>query len=142
MKPLAQILATGINPLLTVCVVLAPLAAPRPPERFWAFWARGVAGIGLAVVAAESGKYWRVWHGHPSFPSGHETFALAAGTLLIRRDRRWLFAVLPLVLLLAWALVAAGYHQPGDVAGALLTGPPLALLGDWLLTAWRRPDPA
>ncbi|MBV9848391.1 MAG: hypothetical protein JO250_01770 [Armatimonadetes bacterium] len=138
MEPLAHFLCDVINPLLAVCVALAPVRSPRPG----AFWARGVAGIGLAVAAAEAGKHWVVWPGHPTFPSGHETFALAAGTLLIRRDSRWLLPVLPLSLLLAWALVEAHYHQPVDVAGALLTGPPLALLGERLLTPRRSPEGA
>ena len=108
MNSLAHWIADLTNPLLTVCVIIAPLNSPRP----WRFWARAVAGIGLAV--------------------------LAAGTLLIRRDPRWLVPVLPAALILAWALVEAHYHQPVDVAGALLIAPPLALLGERLLTP-RRP---
>ena len=133
MEPLAHCLANVINPALTVCVVIAPLKSPQP----WTFWARDAVGIGLAVLAAETGKRFQIWPGHPTFPSGHETFALAAGTLLIRHDSRWLFPLLPVILTLAWALVAAGYHQPVDVAGALLTGPPLALLGARLVTPRR-----
>ena len=130
MEPLAHLLCDVINPVLAVCVAAAPVKSPRP----WRFWARSAVGIGLAVIAAEAGKRFEVWPGHPTFPSGHETFALAAGTLLIRHDPRWLVPVLLLVLVLAWALVRAYYHAPVDVAGALLTGPPLALLADRLLT--------
>ena len=130
MERLAHLLCDVINPVLAVCVAAAPLKSPRP----WRFWAGSTVGIGLAVAAAEAGKRFEVWPGHPTFPSGHETFALAAGTLLIRHDPRWLAPVLILVLLLAWALVRAYYHAPVDVAGALLTGPPLALLADRLLT--------
>ena len=136
MEALAHWLANTINPVLAACVLVVPLKSPRP----WSFWASGVVGIGLAVLAAEAGKRYMVWPGHPTFPSGHETFALAAGTLLIRHDVRWIAPVLPLTILLAWALVEAQFHFPVDVAGALLTGPPLALLGAWLLTS-RRASP-
>ena len=138
MDLLAHWIANSVNPILAACVVIAPRKTPRP----WAFWARCVAGIGVAVLTAEAGKRYQVWPGHPTFPSGHETFALAAGTLLLRHDPRWLVPVLSLVLILAWALVVAHYHVPVDVVGALLTGPPLALLVDRWLTPRRRPDGA
>ncbi len=69
-----------------------------------------------------------MWPGHSGFPSGHETFCLAAMTCLAVRDPRWLCLGLPLSALMAWALVAARFHTPVDVAGALLTGPGPALL--------------
>lgn len=121
----AQHLADTINPVLALLAAASPFACPRHAAP-WKFWAGSIAAIGLPVVLAEAGKKVSVWPGHPSFPSGHETFALAAGTCLAFRNPRWLWAVLPLCGLLAWALVAAGYHQPLDTAGALLLGPPIA----------------
>ncbi len=84
--------------------------------------------MGLAVALAEGGKRWQVWPGHPAFPSGHETLCLAAATCLVARDRRWLGLGLPLSALQAWALVRGHFHTPVEVAGALLTGPPVVLL--------------
>lgn len=123
---MAHTLADNINPILALLVAAAPFARPRYAAPF-KFWAASIAAIGIPVALAEAGKAVSVWPGHPSFPSGHETFALAAGTCLVFRSSRWLWVALPLCALLAWALIAAHYHQPLDTAGALL-GPPIAWL--------------
>ena len=88
---------------------------------------RSGLGIGIGVALAESGKHFQVWPGRDTFPSGHETLALAAGTCLAMRNPRWLAVALPLAALQAWALVAGHFHRPLDIAGALATGilPPL-----------------
>ena len=123
------LIADTVNPVFVLLLAAAPFAAGRPawPEAA-GFWLRSALGIGLAVLLAEEGKRLQIWPGHPSFPSGHETFALASLTCLAARDRRWLAPGLPLAGLLAYALVAADYHRPADVAGALATGPLPALL--------------
>jgi len=82
-----------------------------------------------------------VWPGHAGFPSGHETFCLAAMMCLAARDLRWLAVGLPLSLVMAWALVAAHFHTPIDVAGALLSGPGPALLCQLCRTRPRRGGP-
>ena len=123
----AAVIATAVNPLLAAFLVAAPFLGTHKVS-CWEFWGRSLLGLGLAVTLAESGKHFQVWPGHPSFPSGHETFGLCAATSLIFRDRRWLIIVLPLTVLLAWALVAAHFHHPVDVAGALLVGPPCTVL--------------
>ena len=132
MPSLPYAVASTINPLLILCLLAAPFVPPRTrkprTQSAWEFWGRSLLGIGLATLLAESGKRFEVWPGHPSFPSGHETFCLAAAACLAARDRRWLCLGLPLAALMAWALVAARFHAPVDVAGALLTGPPAALL--------------
>ena len=133
MSSVALALANAVNPVLAACLVSAPRVTPRRADPAWRFWARAAVGIGVAVLLAEAGKRGEVWPQHPTFPSGHETFALATATFLARRDPRWLTVALPLLLLLAWALVAAHFHRPLDVAGALLVGPPAALLCDRLL---------
>jgi membrane-associated phospholipid phosphatase len=129
----AEILATGINPVLTGCLFLAPFVGPR--TSLVGFWGRAALGIGVSVLVAEAGKRGPIWPGHPSFPSGHETFCLAAVTLLILHNPRWAVVAVPLALVLAWALVAAHYHYPIDVAGSLLVAPPIVLFFHWL---WRR----
>ncbi len=123
----AEFLANAINHISVFLLLAAPFVRPRT-DLIWEYWGRCVLGIGLAVLLAEGGKRWEVWPGHPSFPSGHETFCLAAMTCLAVRDLRWLGLGLPLSVLMAWALVAAHFHTPVDVAGALLTGPGPALL--------------
>lgn len=133
---LPKLIANAINPLSALLLLAAPFATPRRTTA-GEFWGRCVLGVGLAVGLAESGKRWEVWPGHPSFPSGHETFCLAAMTCLVVRDPRWLALGLPLSLVMAWALIAAGFHTPIEVAGALLTGPIPALLCQWYR---RRPE--
>lgn len=133
---LPKLIADAINPISLLLLLTAPFATPRPTSA-GEFWGRSVLGVGLSVGLAESGKRWEVWHGHPSFPSGHETFCLAAVTCLAVRDTRWLALGLPLSLAMAWALIAARFHTPIDVVGALLTGPGPALLCQWYK---RRPD--
>ncbi len=139
MSSLALVVANAVNPLLAAALVWEPLARPKPGDPAWRFWGRAIVGIGAAVLLAEWGKARPVWPHHPTFPSGHETFALAAAVFLVRRNPRWLVPALPVLLLLAWALVAAHFHQPIDVAGALLVGPPVALLCDWLLAPRNTP---
>jgi len=128
------LLTNAINTLLLFCVAAAPLLPSKNPksknsrQSAGQFWLRSIFGIGIAVVLAESGKHFSVWPGRPTFPSGHETLALAAGTCLALRNPRSLAFVLPLTVLQGWALVAGYFHGPVDVAGALATGilPPLA----------------
>ena len=121
------LIANCVNPILTVFLAAAPFVGIRKSS-CWEFWGRTALALGLAVVLAESGKYFQVWPGHPSFPSGHETFGLCAAANLALRNVRWLILGLPLTMLLAWALVDAHFHQPIDVVGALLVGPPCAVL--------------
>ncbi len=130
---LPKIIANAINPLSALLLLAAPFVTLRSSRawelsRAWEYWGRCVLGVGLAVVLAESGKRGEVWPGHPGFPSGHETFCLAAMTCLAVRDPRWLGLGLLLSLVMAWALIAARFHTPLDIAGALLTGPGPALL--------------
>ena len=125
--PLPWLIANAINPISVLLLLAAPFVTPRRATAL-EYWVRCILGVGLAVILAESGKRWEVWPGHPTFPSGHETFCLAAMTCLALRDPRWLALGLPLSLVMAWALVAARFHTPVDVAGALLTGPGPALL--------------
>jgi len=125
--PLPWLIANAINPISVLLLLAAPFVTPRRATAL-EYWVRCILGVGLAVILAESGKRWEVWPGHPTFPSGHETFCLAAMTCLALRDPRWLVLGLPLSLVMAWALVAARFHTPIDVAGALLTGPGPALL--------------
>ena len=120
-------LTNAINAVLLLLVAAAPFITRRSSGAL-NFWARSLVGIGAGVALAESGKRWEVWAGHPGFPSGHETLALAAATCLACQDRRWLAAGVPLAALQAWALITGHFHTPEDVTGGLVTGilPPLA----------------
>ena len=123
-------LTNAINTLLLMLVAAAPLLPLKDANKARSaggFWLRSGLGIGIAVVLAESGKHFMVWPGRPTFPSGHETLALAAGTCLTLRHPRGLLLVLPLAVFQGWSLVAGHFHKPVDVAGAVVTGilPPL-----------------
>lgn len=134
METFAHRVADWMNPALAVIAVFAPALGPGRAQnragwkRAGRWWAASVAGISLAVAIAETGKARSVWAGHPTFPSGHETFALAALTGLVCWDARWAVFAASAALLMAWALVAAHFHVPIDVLGACLVGPPAALL--------------
>ena len=126
-------LTNALNAVLLVLVALAPFLPWRGRDAIRGlevaeFWARSLVGIGVGVMLAESGKKWEVWAGHPAFPSGYETLALAATTCLACRNWRWLAVGAPLAALQAWALITGHFHTPEDVTGALVTGivPPLA----------------
>jgi membrane-associated phospholipid phosphatase len=133
------LLTNAINGLLVLLAAAAPLLSrsqklgkyklekQKLGKSAVDFWLRSLLGTGIGVALAESGKHFSVWPGRPTFPSGHETLALAAGTCLVLWNPRWLVIVLPLAALQAWALVAGHFHRPVDVAGALITGilPPL-----------------
>ena len=131
MEPIAHFLADAINPVFTGLVIAAPFLEKKG-RRPWPFWAASGAGLGLAVLLAEGGKAIT----QSGFPSGHETFALACGTALVCRDGRWVWVAVPLAGVLGWALVAAHYHYPSQVAGALLTGPPAAFVAQAVLRRW------
>ncbi len=122
-------LTNTINAVLVFLVAAVPLLPQdrEPSRRLRPFWVRSVLGMGIAVALAESGKHFVVWPGRPSFPSGHETLALAAGTCLATWDRRWLALAAPLAAVQGWALVAGQFHEPVDIAGAVVSGilPPL-----------------
>lgn len=138
---LAHCLAEGINPLFVLLLLIAPFLGPRAAfPRIVTFWGLTVLGIALAVVLAEEGKRHVVWAGHPGFPSGHETFALACATSLVCWRGTWIWLVLPLAVVLGWALVAAHYHETADVWGALLTGPAPALLCQAARLRWKKPS--
>ena len=128
-------LTNAVNTLLLLLAAAAPLLPTKDVTKTdtnkapsaWTYWLRSGLGVSIAVILAESGKHFVIWPGRPTFPSGHETLALAAGTCLVLRHPRGLALVLPLTVFQAWALVAGHFHQPVDVAGALITGigPPL-----------------
>lgn len=82
-------------------------------------------GLGAALLAAGitlAGKALEVLPGNPLFPSGHTAWAVTIAVFLVGRDRRWLPWVLPLLALLAAALVLARYHIPVDIAGGVAVG--------------------
>ena len=126
--PLARLLSNGINPLLFLLLVAAPLLdrrrrnQPAQELRTRRWIAASVVGIAMTVVLAELGKHFQVWTGHPEFPSGHGSFAAAATAALIARDWRWALVAVPLALTIGWALVGAGYHEPIEVIGGMALG--------------------
>lgn len=76
----------------------------------------------LAALITLAGKTLEVWPGNPLFPSGHTAYAVTIAVLLVAHDRRWLPAILPLLALMAAALVLADYHVPADIAGGTAVG--------------------
>ncbi len=107
--------------LWTVLLLLAPLWGTSGIGA----WRFRLWGLGAALVAAGvtlAGKTMGIWPGHPLCPSGHTAWAVTIAVFLVGRDRRWLPCVVPLLALLAIALVLARYHVPADIAGGLAVG--------------------
>lgn len=115
----AQFLADVINPILVGLLAASGLRACRQE---YGSILRCALGIVVAVLVAETGKRYQVWHGHPAFPSGHETLAVACATALLIRSRRWAAVVVPLSAAIGWALVRAGHHTPIEVIAGAATG--------------------
>jgi membrane-associated phospholipid phosphatase len=129
MEALAHFLADTLPALLVILLLIAPFLGPRPTRvRVLWFWGASAAGLAVAVLLAEAGKERVVWPGHVGFPSGHETFTLSCATSLVCWRPFWAWVVVPLAVIMGWALVTAHYHETADVWGAMLTGPPPALL--------------
>jgi membrane-associated phospholipid phosphatase len=110
---IARFLAGIINPAL--CILLLAACLIRRNRRGWLPFAGLCAlGIALPTTLAEWAKAHAVWHGDPSFPSGHETFALSAVTCLCFTGARWALVCGPaLAAVMAWSLVTARYHTAG-----------------------------
>lgn len=128
---LAWLLADALAPVVLALLAQEPLLLDAPPARRWRetirFWLRCALGVGGAVALAEIGKAREVWPGYPGFPSGHTTFVASAATCMaLRRGPRWRGFAALLALLMAWAVVMAGWHRVEDAIGALLLGPTVA----------------
>jgi len=105
----------------TVLLVVAPrLSGPAGDRRRFRIVAFGAAL--LAALVTLIGKLLEVWPGNPLFPSGHTAYAVTIAVFLVARDARWLTLVLPLLALLAVALVLADYHVVEDIAGGVAVG--------------------
>jgi membrane-associated phospholipid phosphatase len=105
----------------TALLLMAPrLSGPRHDGR--RFRLLGLGAALLAALVTLAGKLLEVWPGNPLFPSGHTAYAVTIAVFLAARDRRWLRPALPLLALLAVALVLARYHVVADVAGGLAVG--------------------
>lgn len=117
--------AIGAELLLLLWTALL-LAAPRwDAAKLGGGWGFRLWGLGAALAAAGitwAGKTLEVWPGNPLFPSGHTAWAVTIAVFLVARDRRWLAWVVPLLALIAVALVLANYHVPVDIVGGLAVG--------------------
>ena len=127
-EDIARLIAELVNPALAIVLLAAPWVPRRPEESPWQFWATCLIALLIAWSIADNGKAHEVWSGHPTFPSGHESFAAAASTCLARYDRDWIWLMAPILAVFGWALVTAGYHDPEDIYGGLVVGPVSAFL--------------
>jgi len=139
MDVVARLVSDLVNPVLVLLAIAAPWAPRKRDEGPLQFWAGCFAAIVIASSIAENGKTLSIWPGHPTFPSGHESFGAAAATCLICYDRDWAWLVVPILVLFGWALVTAGYHDPEDIYGAIVLGPASALIARLAVsTIWRK----
>lgn len=131
-----EILSSTINPIFLVLLAEDPLLSRTPslkteeyPARpsVWPatlrFWIVCGFSIGLAIAATKAGKRWQIWPGHPAFPSGHTTMALACAYCLVaRRGRAYLWPATVFCVLMGVALVGGHWHTPVEIIGALVPG--------------------
>jgi hypothetical protein len=78
--------------------------------------------IAISYVFAHVNRWFGLWQAYPNFPSGHMTFASCTWTELTLIDRRYAFAALPALGLLAYALFHAAWHGRVDLAGGFVLG--------------------
>jgi membrane-associated phospholipid phosphatase len=130
---LADRASDAISPIFIALILEEPLLGEATTSARWRrgliFWARAVLCIAGAVILAEMGKKYQVWHGHSNFPSGHTTFATsAATTLVLQRGRRWLWLVAPLAILMGISLAYDHWHTPDEVFAGWILGAIVALV--------------
>jgi membrane-associated phospholipid phosphatase len=78
--------------------------------------------VAISYLLAHVNRWLDLWASHPNFPSGHVTAATCMWTALALVDRRYAPLGLAVLALLAYALVAAGWHGRLDVAGGFVLG--------------------
>ncbi len=116
-------IADAINPLLGLCLLLAPFFIRRSqPARFSL---RAWSAIALVYLLAHFPRWLNLFGKHP-FPSGHFAFALCAATSLAWLERRFLWVLAPLLAFygaLILRLAPLYHHTPLDLAGATFAVP-------------------
>lgn len=108
-------IADAVNPALAVLLMFAPLKANW--RRAGIFLVRSWLAVGAVYLLAHLPRWLHWFGGHP-FPSGHLAFALSVVASLVVLNRWWWFLA-PLVAAYAALIVALGFHNWLDIAGAL-----------------------
>lgn len=78
--------------------------------------------VAVSYVLAHMNRWFGLWSAYPNFPSGHMTFATCLWTELVLIDRRYAFAAVPALALLAYALFHSAWHGRMDLAGGFVLG--------------------
>ena len=122
---LAHIASDVINPLLALawcgCVAISMRRGDRDVGRYVASTLVGALVCFGSVHLIRSAH---LFAAYPMFPSGHEAFGASVATSIAMRFRGIIgIAGIVAALLLASALVVAGYHQWMDVSASLLVCP-------------------
>lgn len=112
----------GLVVLLAALWLLSILECRRRGKPVGAIVRATLLAVVISYVLAHLDRWFYFWPYHPDFPSGHETFASCIGTALVIEDRRFIWLVIPLLVLLGYALVRSGWHVPTDVVGGFLLG--------------------
>ncbi len=111
-----------------------------PPDRRWLIWRWAAAmliagGITTSLKFAwrrqrptQIGGFYSQTYDQHSFPSGHATRMGTVAVFVPTLLPRWGWAVLPLVLWVAWSRVALGVHFLLDVAVGLALGIIISLI--------------
>ena len=137
---LLDTIADAVNPLLALAALIWAFARSREARRALPPW-RFVAGLALGLVAVYTvhnlDLRLRIWPRLGLDYSTHSAFATSVATSLAVADRRWAFALVPVLVGYAWLMVCQGYHSPSDIAAAAALMAPLT----WLCHAGLRRVP-
>jgi len=127
-RQLVTVALDGVGVFLTLLWLFTVIMRHQRGEPIIVILRATLAALVISYIIAHVDRWFYLWPYHPDFPSGHETFASCIGTALVIEDRRYLWLVLPLLALLGYGLVRAGWHVPSDVAGGFLLGTVVMLI--------------
>ena len=104
-------IANAINPALAVLVLLVPWidsAATHEKGAPWSFWARTLLSLVVVYSIKFADRLWLdalFWSPLSVHYSTHTAFAVAITTSLGAVNRRWLFFLLPVLIIYAGLMV-------------------------------------
>jgi len=119
------VVADLVNPLLAVCVLLAPRLSRRPGGRFLL---RALLAVAAAYAATFLDRQLHLWAGLGLDFSTHTAVAVALALSLVAWNRRWLAFALPVLAGYAALMIRLHYHSLADILTTAAVVAPLAWL--------------
>ena len=114
-------IADAINPALAMLALLVPwidLEAAHEKDSPWSFWARTLLGLVVVYSIKFADRLWLdtlFWSPIGIHYSTHTAFAVSITTSLGAINRRWIFFLLPVLVIYAGLMVHLRYHALSDI---------------------------